>query len=1663
MSIQAETKRLFSSIFGYEPDVAETTTTAEPQAEMPQPQTKEQLFANIFGYEPDIAQPAQFAIERPTISPVTEERFLPKAEAAPAATLTVPTDPLSQEKQEYMEAMRAPAKELRKEAIPEAPQETPFAQPSSTYIPTDPLLAEKHEVMAQRETPVEAGAKEALLAATFSESPVSEARRREHPVASTIGTVAGSLLPVIGGGMGITKTAMSIPTFAKIAASGPAGKAVTSAITRMVTGALNNFARNNEALFSHNPEIQDRARKDMAIDMAALALSPVPEVFLPGGLIQPFAQAATDAAIMATGQLVTGLNPLDKKNFVNTLVSSIASGVFGLGDIKGMKGSQRQIVNNLKKISKAKEWTIDPDVSKAIDKGIEQSLERGRTPSRAPIIEETRPPQFGPIAKEEIVEVPEPSKEVEVVRHIKEPYEKSIARLEEEGYTIKHRGLHEEPSIEGAPIRAAAGRESRPAVMPGDEGPGRAGAEEGAIEGRTTLEIDAEKKRELAETYKVDPEVIDRIDELIREDLYRTQTPQRAKVFEEGEYTQFEPIAKEKITKVPEPSPEVEVSRHVTRPYAEEEVPFPSAVGDELGTRLAKVSPEEIDAAAKAAEAKPEFEGLPRRGIGILSQVGAVGGKKQMRLPETPAAEKTPAQNAQIKFDKQHEEVRKKFVPSIKQRIRNITDFFGAGLIDREYYAKRLLSATPEGDQAIGQLNASRGYSAESKTQYDDAEKHIAEYLPHDTEELFANYLQAKRTLEIETAKGEGTVQHTGGMTMDEAQDFVNQIETALPSKNSKAIKLSAQRYWDAMNNQLAQLKDEGLITEDEFKVLSEQGKNYSPRRFIQHIDPDRVSVNNRGRRVSVSDSGLERIDTGSEEAMINNWRLLLAETTSRTQARIFKNRASKELYNFAKAHPENDIDVREEIPIQRKVALDDARSIAEDLQGAKLRLEQRLRNPISAEQRLRLEEKMRDLEDKIDDLTTDKDISEVDTDIEITELQKRALDLNNELTRSETTREYNFYRNKIAAINTKIERLSQYPKSKEIDAQINKLKTSRQALTERIETPLTGTQISTIENKIQSLSDKIDRWGTLIGDAEGQGLDEITFNSKQYGKIPAGYERISTVIDGEKKSVLAPTRFAASWNSSDQAMSRTLAKGLNYASGSFILRPLATGALAPEFAFSNIPRDAAMQWLVTKEYNPVAPVALFQIGRNFARVAKDAWTGEGRYRDYVKQGGGMEFLYEQGAMFRDPTRPVTATTERGRQIKQAMTKLQEFSERLGRLALREQAILNGKSAEEATRIAREYLDFAQGGSWTKAIDNAVPYLNASVQGTRSLVRALRTDKATTSAKAFQLMAMGAGLAYTSYWLNSDTAEKISDREKVTRWNFPLPFKTAEGNQTYFSIPKDQSARLFATIGEVSAERHMGKISGETAWRKIKMAFSDLNPVDIIGMVPPTMSAVIGYSLNRDFWTKDAIWKGREKVHPHKEFYPGHTPKALTDMASQLSKIGVEVSPARLESALGQVMPKNPVTALMGGMYEQIANGLPDKERNQLDKKVIDHLTKTVITRKFLRKTYPERIDIDVLVAGMKKYGISRFDKKGRKKTNRMLQEELDEMEMKVSDIRQMNDNEAKIISELFIAGSRGEAAKKWGELKKSAGKALGSKEIERLNRRLKKAIKKKL
>jgi hypothetical protein len=449
---------------------------------------------------------------------------------------------------------------------------------------------------------------------------------------------------------------------------------------------------------------------------------------------------------------------------------------------------------------------------------------------------------------------------------------------------------------------------------------------------------------------------------------------------------------------------------------------------------------------------------------------------------------------------------------------------------------------------------------------------------------------------------------------------------------------------------------------------------------------------------------------------------------------------------------------------------------------------------------------------------------------------------------------------------------------------------------------------------------------------------------------VPHGYERINVMKDGQTHSLIMPNRYASEWIMSDPMIDSQLANIVGLISGSKVLKAMATG-LNPGFAVTNFPRDLAHIWLTTHEYSKHGPVALLQIGKDLATVAKDAFTRGQRYRDYITEGGGMSFLTHQG-------RAGKMAGVWGH-IQEYLGYVGESSEIWTRLALRERALRNGADPTKATWIARTYLDFGQGGAYTKAVDNAIPYLNAAVQGTRGLLRSAKSNPAEFTYKTAQLMGLAAGLYMANRTQNPDAWNSISDSDKKNYFIITTPhaWTDKDGNTRhyYFRIAKDQSQRVMAAV----AEGLMAKFNGDPVKvSNILGAIKDAAPLWPTELMPPVIEAIMSYASNKDFWRNEDIWRG-PKVIPREE-YTNYTPESYVALG-QLTG----ASPERTKKALGVLFTDgNIYTDMVGGGLNALLRDLPEPERKKV---LTEQLSNIPILKRVAKSTNPGTLIQDAM------------------------------------------------------------------------------------------------
>jgi len=255
--------------------------------------------------------------------------------------------------------------------------------------------------------------------------------------------------------------------------------------------------------------------------------------------------------------------------------------------------------------------------------------------------------------------------------------------------------------------------------------------------------------------------------------------------------------------------------------------------------------------------------------------------------------------------------------------------------ISSEVKQRLLKDAGDLGREAVIRKDLIKGMGLKSSERSLEAEKEISEGLSKVEDKVLENVIQAERTITIdkhrrmilafeqerlrtlvpEFMKAEQTeilkeaeelIRHPEGLTGVDHQHYLDVLKNSDPAMLERLQKARAI-YSAAHRKNLVALRDAGLITEKAFQHLDAVG-DYSPRRFIQHIDPVRTRTGAGGKVISVQDSGLKFLDTGSYRVMEKNWRLLLRQSIAITNSRIANNQANEAAWAVATQVPEQEI-----------------------------------------------------------------------------------------------------------------------------------------------------------------------------------------------------------------------------------------------------------------------------------------------------------------------------------------------------------------------------------------------------------------------------------------------------------------------------------------------------------------------------------------------------------------------------------------------------------------------------------------------------------------------------------------------------------------------------------------------------------------------------------
>lgn len=415
--------------------------------------------------------------------------------------------------------------------------------------------------------------------------------------------------------------------------------------------------------------------------------------------------------------------------------------------------------------------------------------------------------------------------------------------------------------------------------------------------------------------------------------------------------------------------------------------------------------------------------------------------------------------------------------------------------------------------------------------------------------------------------------------------------------------------------------------------------------------------------------------------------------------------------------------------------------------------------------------------------------------------------------------------------------------------------------------------------------------------------------------EVGANFKSISVIIGGSKKKMMMPIEFGKSWLATDPAIDRDSANLFRTLSGAGMIRALATG-YNPEFAITNLPRDLFFSWFRVREYSDHAWFAFPQMAKRMAETFSDVWhTSEdprGRAKEFLDEYGMMDFMTQQGEFGGKAWKHDKGIMKPLKTVGKVLSFVGSKTELWVRLALREQAIINRVAKnngvetqgirDEATWIARGYIDFSQGGKMVKGLDSFIPYLNAGMVATRGLFDTLSgsqmtgvgqtsldlannqvvgNQKAKNIAMAWWKMAQFFGLFAGSFVLNMmnnpEEWDKIEDSDKFKNLIMFIPGLRDKGKNggdihAYLKLPLDQGQVLVANfVGLLMTGflRETIGTEGDSIYHKIAGIRPEIftegmryaTPVSIDSL-PPTLKAVMGYVMNYDTYRGGNIYKG---------------------------------------------------------------------------------------------------------------------------------------------------------------------------------------------------------
>ncbi len=436
------------------------------------------------------------------------------------------------------------------------------------------------------------------------------------------------------------------------------------------------------------------------------------------------------------------------------------------------------------------------------------------------------------------------------------------------------------------------------------------------------------------------------------------------------------------------------------------------------------------------------------------------------------------------------------------------------------------------------------------------------------------------------------------------------------------------------------------------------------------------------------------------------------------------------------------------------------------------------------------------------------------------------------------------------------------------------------------------------------------------------QGLNPImegAFSEREYGTI-------ARFNNGKVEKYAVPIDLAETMKQLTPQQANKVVQGINA-----VFRATATTLYLP-FTIGNAMRDAFMAYTTSPVYKWSDMFGKYQLDwiKGLTQGGKyELGVGKSTVPDYLKAGGGMgytgqinrtdravNFLFEKsfpGKVLDIVKSPITL-----------IDKISGAVELAPRMAVYERALKQGRSAEDAAMLAREAtIDFNKAGTYTRMLNQWVPFLNARVQGRMQLASAIKNRSKETLAKVFAgTVAPGLALYAYNRTYYPELLDEIPDYVKKNYFTFITGIdKDKYGRTTpkYFVLAKGDIGQMAMNPVEYLLDQFYGKEPQKLTGFLVDTILSDLSPIDMAregspsgykmigGLLPPVAKGAVEDFANRNFFTGNEIVPSYMKDKPAALQFRDETPGTYKALSEKLADMGVNISPLRMQNLGGSL------------------------------------------------------------------------------------------------------------------------------------------------------------